>query len=350
MSTLDALIAYCRPGFEKECGAEIGFHMQKLASEGFFHAKPESGFVLWKSTGPVMRMPVLGQLVFSRQVFAACSQPLMFDPADRATPLAAALKQILNDDGFLELFVESPDTNEGKELSRFCKSLTPPILKACENAGLKKKSESLNRLHVFLPDNKSAYFGVSDVRFANPFEIGVVRLKFPPAAPSRSTLKLEEAFHTFLSAEQRQSLLQPGMRAVDLGASPGGWTYQFVRRKIKVIAVDNGKMDEQLVESGLVTVIASNGLTYTPREPVDWLVCDMIETPARVCETAVRWFERGLCERAVITLKLPMKKRLEEVQTRLSEVKEKIKAVNGSLVVKAKHLYHNRDEVTLYIG
>lgn len=350
MTTLDSLIAYCRPGFEKECGAEIGFHMQKLACEGFFHAKPDTGFVLWKSTGPVMRMPVLSQLVFSRQIYAANSQPLIFDPADRATPIAAALKKISTEDGFFELFVESPDTNEGKELSRFCKSLTPPILKACEGVGLKKKPDSLQRLHVFLPDNKSAYVGISDVRYANPDEMGIARLKFPPAAPSRSTLKLDEAFHTFLSADQRQSLLQPGMRAVDLGASPGGWTYQFVRRKIKVTAVDNGKLDEELIKSGLVTVVASNGLTFTPREPVEWLVCDMIETPARVCETTIKWFERGLCDRAIITLKLPMKKRLEEVQARMSDVKEKIKAVNGSLAVKAKHLYHNRDEVTLYIG
>lgn len=52
--------------------------------------------------------------------------------------------------------------------------------------------------------------------------MGIPRLKFPTDAPSRSTLKLEEAFFVFLTEKEREARLSHGMTAVDLGACPGG--------------------------------------------------------------------------------------------------------------------------------
>ncbi len=59
--------------------------------------------------------------------------------------------------------------------------------------------------------------------------------------PSRSTLKLEEAFHVFIPADEWDERLANGMYAVDLGACPGGWTYQLVKRNMWVSSVDNGR-------------------------------------------------------------------------------------------------------------
>ena len=50
--------------------------------------------------------------------------------------------------------------------------------------------------------------------------MGIPRLRFPADAPSRSTLKLEEAFHVFIPADEWDERLANGMYAVDLGV-PG---------------------------------------------------------------------------------------------------------------------------------
>ncbi len=39
--------------------------------------------------------------------------------------------------------------------------------------------------------------------------------------------------------------LAGGMYAVDLGACPGGWTYQLVKRNILGLLVDNGPMAQK---------------------------------------------------------------------------------------------------------
>lgn len=74
--------------------------------------------------------------------------------------------------------------------------------------------------------------------------------KFPSDAPSRSTLKLEEAFHVFIPADEWDERLANGMYAVDLGACPGGWTYQLVKRNMWVSSVDNGPMAQSLMDTG----------------------------------------------------------------------------------------------------
>src|SRR5690606_30885122 len=82
--------------------------------------------------------------------------------------------------------------------------------------------------------------------------------------PSRSTLKLEEAWHHFIPREEWDSRLAPGMTAVDLGAAPGGWTWQLVNRHMKVTAVDNGPMARSLMDSGQVEHVQADGYLFRP--------------------------------------------------------------------------------------
>ena len=48
--------------------------------------------------------------------------------------------------------------------------------------------------------------------------MGIPRLKFPADAPSRSTLKLEEAILTFIPRNEESKRLNENMVGVDLGA------------------------------------------------------------------------------------------------------------------------------------
>ncbi len=170
----------------------------------------------------------------------------------------------------------------------------------------------------------------------------------PGSAPSRSTLKLAEALALLAGEIDLAQRMRPGMTAVDLGASPGGWTWQLVRRGLRVIAVDNGPMDAALLDSGQVSHRREDGFRFRPAEPVDWMVCDMVESPSRVCALAAEWVARGWCRQAIFNLKLPMKKRWEEVIRSRATIEVALAGIRHRL--RMKHLYHDREEITVWLS
>lgn len=180
--------------------------------------------------------------------------------------------------------------------------------------------------------------------------MGIPRLRFPNDAPSRSTLKLEEAFHIFIPYEEWDERLKSGLNAVDLGASPGGWTYQLVKRSMIVYAIDNGTMNSKLMETGQVKHYREDGFKFEPKKHnIYWLVCDMVEKPSKVTELITKWLISGWCREAIFNLKLPMKKRYEEVKQNLQLLNEKLNNKHINVQIQAKQLYHDREEVTVHV-
>lgn len=215
-----------------------------------------------------------------------------------------------------ELRVEVPDTNESKELMKFCRKLTVTLRGAMREQKVLMAHENPTRpvVHVFFIAPGCCYVGYSYSNNNSPFYMGIPRLRFPADAPSRSTLKLEEAFHVFIPADEWDERLASGMHAVDLGACPGGWTYQLVKRSMMVHSVDNGPMAPSLMETGQVTHHRADGFKFEPNSSkIYWLVCDMVEKPAKVTSLMIQWLVKGWCREAIFNLKLPMKKRYEEV-------------------------------------
>ena len=143
--------------------------------------------------------------------------------------------------------------------------------------------------------------------------------KFPADAPSRSTLKLEEAILELLPKTDSRVLFEKGMTSADLGAAPGGWTYQLVVRGLEVFAIDNGPMRGDLMDSGLVTHLKENAYTFKPPYQLDWMVCDMVDSPIKVANLMGEWFNQKYTKRAIFNLKLPMKKSYAEVKRCLEE-------------------------------
>jgi 23S rRNA (cytidine2498-2'-O)-methyltransferase len=139
------------------------------------------------------------------------------------------------------------------------------------------------------------------------------------------------------------------MNAVDLGASPGGWTWQLVRRGIRVTAVDNGPMKGALAHHPLVQHLKQDGFKYAPRKPVDWLVCDMVEKPSMVASLIGEWFAAGRCKHAIFNLKLPMKQRTAAVGSALDSIRKRLDEEGIGYRMMAKQLYHDRDEVTVFL-
>ncbi|WP_108805722.1 23S rRNA (cytidine(2498)-2'-O)-methyltransferase RlmM, partial [Xanthomonas fragariae] len=165
-----------------------------------------------------------------------------------------------------------------------------------------------------------------------------------PDAPSRSALKLDEALLTLLTAEERAALIKPGMRVADLGAAPGGWTWVLTRQHVHVTSVDNGPLREHVLDTGLVEHLRADGFHWKPAQPLDWMVCDMVEQPRRVAERMATWVREGWCRNTIFNLKLPMKKRLDETRLCLDLFEQK---AEKSLIVRAKQLYHDREEITV---
>jgi len=94
------------------------------------------------------------------------------------------------------------------------------------------------------------------------------------------------------------------MRAVDLGAAPGGWTWQLATRGLRVTAVDNGPLKGDVASDPLVQHLRQDGLTYRPRNPVDWMVCDIVDQPSRIAHLVAAWLAEGTCRRSIFNLKL----------------------------------------------
>ncbi|WP_031757825.1 23S rRNA (cytidine(2498)-2'-O)-methyltransferase RlmM, partial [Pseudomonas aeruginosa] len=172
------------------------------------------------------------------------------------------------------LWLEVLDTNAGKEVSTFCRKFEKPLRAALVKAGRLQEDPALPRLLLTFRSGREVFVGLAEPRNSALWPMGIPRLKFPREAPSRSTLKLEEAWHQFIPRSEWDKRLAPDMLAVDLGAAPGGWTWQLVNREMRVTAVDNGPMAENLMYSGLVDHQKVDGYQYRPRQRVDWMVCD----------------------------------------------------------------------------
>ena len=94
----------------------------------------------------------------------------------------------------------------------------------------------------------------------------------------------------------------------------------------------------------------ADGFRDLPPKPVDWLVCDMVEQPSRVAALAARWLAGGHCRQAMFNLKLPMKKRYEELKRCRDIIETALDDAEVPFRLRFKQLYHDREEVTAYLA
>ncbi|MBI5623530.1 MAG: rRNA methyltransferase [Elusimicrobia bacterium] len=167
---------------------------------------------------------------------------------------------------------------------------------------------------------------------------GQRRMADDPHAPSRSYLKVEEAYAVLGEAPA------PGQTVADLGAAPGGWSYSAARRGAAVTAVDNGPLKDGASGNPLITHLREDAFKFAPESQVDWLFCDLLEDPARTLGLLERWAGSGWCGRFVANLKFGRNDPLPLLR--------KVLARDGVLagrcaLLRARHLYHDREEFTV---
>jgi 23S rRNA (cytidine2498-2'-O)-methyltransferase len=344
----DGLLGYCRPGFEPELAAELTERAAEAGIAGYAKAQRNAGHVEFLSGDADALTAALPfhSLVFARQKLRLFADLRGLDPKDRVGPMVEA---IAGRGRFGDLFVEHPDSDEHKPLAGLARALGNALRPVLRQRGLlsEKDDPRLPRLHACLLAGDHVLLAAGKVGDSAPWPLGIPRLRAQAGAPSRSAAKLEEALLVLLSSAEREAWLQPGMKAADLGAAPGGWSWVLARHHIRVQAIDNGPMAESALATGLIEPIRADGFTWQPPKPVDWLVCDMVESPRRVAARLATWFAHDWCKRAVFNLKLPMKKRWDETRQCLAL----FAAESGkALEIRAKQLYHDREEITVYAG
>lgn len=340
------LILLCRPGLENDAASEIMDVLALKGIHGFCKAKDAEGWLSFHSHGGEALQDVLREvnfydLIFVRQWFVAGPTLMNVDPTSRIEPIINALDRF---PAVSELVMETLDTNDGKELTRLGNSLQKPLLPKLR----KFKKNSIWRAHILLLSGTNFIVGVSTMDNSAPWPGGIPRLRFLREAPSRSALKLEEAMYWFFNKDEWPTLFKAADHAVDLGAAPGGWTWQLTQRGMNVVSIDNGPMNEDLMNTGFVKHVRTDAFTYQPTRTMSWMVCDIVDKPARVAELIERWFIKGFCRRSIFNLKLPMKQRYRESKLLLDNIRERCEKNGVILQLRAKQLYHDREEITVY--
>ena len=342
---INALLFLTRPGFEPDLTTELNAW---LGERDVAVAPADAGPGALMIRGTPGQMQAIWQRwrdwrtesVFTREFLGVLTELTALERGARIEALLAAWATY--ETPISDVFVYAPDADSTRLLLPMTKSLENSL-----KAKLKITPEAYDTtLHIVFLSSDHCLVCIGHQHKSAPAPGGIPRLKFPPAAPSRSTLKLDEAFLCLLSHAERARWVERGMTAVDLGASPGGWSYQLVRRGISVIAIDNGAMSDTLMRSGMVQHFREDGFRYKPKRPVDWLVCDMVEQPQKVAALAVQWLLEKRCKFAIVNLKLPMKKRFAELQKCRAIAAAQLES---SLVWRCKQLYHDREEVTLLL-
>jgi 23S rRNA (cytidine2498-2'-O)-methyltransferase len=166
-----------------------------------------------------------------------------------------------------------------------------------------------------------------------PFALGEVHFQENKRVPSRAYLKLWEFFlRTGFSP-------QPNEHCLELGASPGSWSWVLQGLGARVTAVDKAPLDPAIAVLPRITFLKKDAFSLNPDDfpDVDWVFSDLICAPEKLYAWLLPWLEAKPNTRFVCTLKF--------LGAADREVIEKFAKIDKSGIC---HLFHNKHELTWY--
>lgn len=167
---------------------------------------------------------------------------------------------------------------------------------------------------------------------SSPFPNGEVHfIENRTDPPSRAYLKLWEWF------TMEAVYPKAGEKVLDLGSSPGGWTWVLDQLGCEVLSVDKARLAPNLRLSKRVRHIEESAFGLDPKKvgPVDWLFSDIICYPERLLQLIKTWNDLGMAKNFVCTIKFQGEADPKVIQ--------QFAQVPGA---KLKHLFHNKHELT----
>lgn len=170
----------------------------------------------------------------------------------------------------------------------------------------------------------------------SPFLGGYIPHAEDKAAPSR-------AFAKVIEAELRLGQqIERGQTCVDLGASPGSWSYVGIQRGARVIAIDRSPLRDDLMRNPRLSFQQADAFKFKPDQPVDWLICDIIAAPQRSIDLLLEWLRERQMRRFIVTIKF---KGTEEYHL-LDQLKEQAPPLCSDF--RLTRLCANKNEVTAF--
>lgn len=169
-------------------------------------------------------------------------------------------------------------------------------------------------------------------RCTSPFANGEAKLvEDRDGPPSRAYLKLYEAFarlRRWPTADET---------CLDLGASPGGWTWLMAQTGARVTAIDKAPLASHVARLPNVRWHEGSAFALDPRHQptTDWVCSDIICYPRRLLGLIERWIDAGTARHLICTIKF-------QGLTDHGIVRE-FAAIPGAEVL---HLHHNKHELT----
>jgi len=219
-------------------------------------------------------------------------------------------------------------------------------------------SETGARESVTAPDwvlsvvcaERQAWIGLSPARWnLSNWAGGMHRFARHPEQISRAEFKLQEALEAFDVA------LPTRGTALDLGAAPGGWTRLLLEAGLQVVAVDPAALDPRLVKNPALAHYrgyAQDFLNAALREDkrsnyamiVSDLRVDVFEAARLMADYAALLAPNGVL---ITTLKLPHATRTVKPE---ALARKALKMLGQTFsTVRARQLFHNRQEITVLL-
>ncbi len=125
--------------------------------------------------------------------------------------------------------------------------------------------------------------------------------------------------------------------AIDLGSSPGGWTWALSEQVKKVHSVDRSPLDERVSKKSNISFSSGDAFSVSPEDYPDcnWLFSDIICTPEKLLGLVNKWQAESNIRNFVCSIKF---KGLCDFEI----LKEFTKFPDSKII----HLYQNKNEVT----
>lgn len=131
-------------------------------------------------------------------------------------------------------------------------------------------------------------------------EIEFIEDKINP--PNRAYLKLWEILTHIQNFPKKDDF------CLDLGASPGGWTWVLCKLKAKIMAIDKSELDSNLMKKYSKNIEFRKKdafkIDWSEFGKVDWLFSDLICYPEKLFEFIVYALEKKKVRNFVCTIKL----------------------------------------------
>lgn len=174
---------------------------------------------------------------------------------------------------------------------------------------------------------------LASAKCTSAFPHGVIEFEETHAPPSRAYLKLWELFT--LTGKRPK----PRETCLDLGGSPGGWTWVLASLGAHVTSIDKAPLEPRIAHMPNVRFLQQSAFALDPRthDGVDWLFSDVICYPDRLLQYVEQWLHTNKARNFVCTLKFQ--------GATDHETARRFAKIPGSRLI---HLNHNKHELTWY--